>query len=592
MLSYGTLYSRHFQLPANTPNFFLFFPPTVPPNTKIMTTTMTTTETERLKYELRTLESYLRNIVPSTPLPPDNLILLPNSLAIQSAIAGLESQLLKLERDEKLRRKFANNDSTTNENGGAGGNDDSMKKMKRQAEDEEDEDMDEEYVKLTTTTPLSAAAAAAAAVLAKDDDDDDTKMDDDWEDTDNRSKNIDDSFLMHEGSHTQKTNNSSQDEGDQVQYFRSLASVTIARIASSKIQVATPLGALGLALHVALLLKGGKGSGISSSFGVGESELRCTGVPSPDDYGRGCGGFAPPVRELPPGVIVPDFWEESAISKKTMTDNNPNRKDVAHNMIAFRYWRGGGGTGGGMIGRGAPTTVFLTLEQLPSTSPDGMNSVRVTFGPRQEVHTAGQQPPQSELTVELGMHVNLDGFRTAKKTSTTTTISPSLFYISLSELLSQFDVTFGGVLSPKETTIETKIQMLDIAQPVPPQQPAAQRANDIDGGEAVHPTTMPSDSPLLRIPHSTRRRGDFEGDLLPGGPLKPPFGMEDNSTTIPPGSQVGPDHPIFDRTFGDEAYYDYEDEYQYYGGGGGGGGGGRDGVGLPGLPSGMGMRPR
>lgn len=367
------------------------------------------------------------------------------------------------------------------------------------------------------------------------------------------------------------------------QYFRYLASTTIAKIASSKINVGTPLGALALTLHIALLIKRGARSGVGG--GNGDNELRCTGVPPLED---GNGGFAPPVRELPPGVLVPNSWEESAISKK-MIDG----KEVAQ-TIAFRYWRGGGGgsQGGGMLGGGAPTTVYLALQLLPSTSTEGMEEVQITFGPRREVQSAKQpqQPPLPHLTVKLGMHVNLDGFKTAKKSSTAI-ISPTLFYISLSELLSQFDATFGGVLSPIAVkTTETNAQLLEVSQPIPP--PTASMA-DINNGVRVpiHPT-MPSDPPLDSThvgdgASKSRKRGDFEGDLLPGGPLQPPFGIEDNNSAIPPGSQVGPDHPIFDRTFGDDDYYDYNDEYQY-----GPGMGGRDGFGLPGLPSGMGMRPR
>mmetsp|Transcript_31767 Transcript_31767/g.66590 ORF Transcript_31767/g.66590 Transcript_31767/m.66590 type:complete len:220 (-) Transcript_31767:209-868(-) len=80
------------------------------------------------------------------------------------------------------------------------------------------------------------------------------------------------------------------------------------------------------------------------------------------------------------------------------------------------------------------------------------------------------------------------------------------------------------------------------------------------------------------------RRGDFDADLLPGGPQ--PGGLHD----VPPGggSQVGPNHPMFDRTFGDE-----DGQYPGYGddlGGGFGNGGGS--FGMPGVGGGMGMRPR
>ncbi|KAL3756411.1 hypothetical protein ACHAWU_007682 [Discostella pseudostelligera] len=552
-----------------------------------------TSDTERQQYELRTLHSYLLTILPSTPLPPDNLLLSPNSLAIQSAIAGIENQLTKLERDEKLRRKFMNEKGSGNpssSSSASGGNsaagNKSMKTMMKKENDDE-EDMDDEYVKMTKEDADAAAATkstttTAAAAKSTNDDDDDTKMDDDWEETDRRIDDLTDGkSVVQEDSETEQTNT------DDDEYFRYLASTTIAKIAAAKLHVVTPLGALALVLHIALLIKGGErsgsGSGAAAGGSYGDNELRCTGVPPPED-GKGSGGFAPPVRELPPGVLVPDSWEESAVLKKTV-----DGKEAAQ-TIAFRYWRGGGG---GMLGGVAPTTVYLTLQLLPSTSTEGMEEVHVTFGLRQEGQSAKQpqQPPRPHLTVRLGMHVNLDGFKTAKKSASTGTISPTLFYISLSELLSRFDATFSGVLSPIAVkTIETNAQLklLENAQPVPP--PTAPMVDMFDGVRATVPPTMPFDPPLDSThgddATKTRKRGDFEGDLLPGGPLQPPFGIEDNRA-IPPGSQVGPDHPIFDRTFGEDDYYDYNEDYQY-----GPGMGGRDGFGLPGLPSGMGMRPR
>ena len=73
--------------------------------------------------------------------------------------------------------------------------------------------------------------------------------------------------------------------------------------------------------------------------------------------------------------------------------------------------------------------------------------------------------------------------------------------------------------------------------------PAARPSVPPGGGVAAA-----TDDPL-RVMDSQRRHGDFEGDLLPGGPQ--PGGLHG----LPPhggGSQVGPDHPIFDRMFGDD----------------------------------------
>jgi len=79
------------------------------------------------------------------------------------------------------------------------------------------------------------------------------------------------------------------------------------------------------------------------------------------------------------------------------------------------------------------------------------------------------------------------------------------------------------------------------------------------------------------------RPSDFEADLLPSG--LPRLGV--GSLMVPPpgggGNQVGPDHPIFDREFGE-----YDDDHRSFGGGGVDVGG----FGLPGMGGMMGMRPR
>ena len=109
-------------------------------------------------------------------------------------------------------------------------------------------------------------------------------------------------------------------------YMR-LSTSTISRISSSNATARTPLGALGLALHVALLagLLDEDYEDEGASMPSSSTTLRCTGVPDADvasrlfgrevttAVGGGAGGFAPPIRELPRGQLVPPNWESNSV---------------------------------------------------------------------------------------------------------------------------------------------------------------------------------------------------------------------------------------------------------------------------------------
>ena len=229
--------------------------------------------------------------------------------------------------------------------------------------------------------------------------------------------------------------------------------------------------------------------------------------------------------------------------------------------------------------------------------------VTVTFGTLPKDKSATTTTGRKQLKFTLGQHVNLDGFTTAKAKNNGRGVSPSLFYVSLSELLFKFNATFDGVLIPATSEAAAAAAVNNEKEPTSMEmsmEGSWQRTSDImphsvtkpsattDGFAPARPSVPPdgvagdtTTTDPLRVP-TRGKHGDFEGDLLPGGPQ--PDGLHGPGNS---GSQVGPNHPMFDRTFGEDNYYGDDDEF------GGGFSSGPPNFGIPGVGGGgMGMRPR
>mmetsp|Transcript_24664 Transcript_24664/g.53208 ORF Transcript_24664/g.53208 Transcript_24664/m.53208 type:complete len:551 (-) Transcript_24664:205-1857(-) len=483
---------------------------------------------EQEKIEIATLKSYLLSHIPTTLLPPNDILLSPKSVALTAAVAGLDKELVRLEREERLVKKFtANNDVAAAATG------------------VDDADMD--YVKMNKEDVTMDDKKDNATTADNDEEE--------WEEATNPSP---------AKKHARQENKEQMEDENATKLCQTLASSAVARIANANIKVVTPLGALGLALHTAL---------VELSQDEQDPLFRCTGVPDLDvtfqllassikstkKAGEGGGGFAPPIRELPRGELVPPKWE--------------GRDDV----IAFRYKCGKEVYAVDSGHTNDATTVYLTLQLMQG------DEVSVTFGtlPSSKDKKSGEK---RQLKFPLGQHVNLDGFQAAKTKNggRAALVSPLLLYISLPKLLLDFSSTFDvlplimGKGNDESSSLEmpTKkdVMGLQFEQSIPMPTTETSRADFNDP---------------LRVMDSHqrgKRHGDFEGDLLPGGPNQP-GGLHE----MPPrgmGSQVGPDHPMFDRTFGDDYNGNYDDEFD----GGFGNGGGS--FGAPGVGGGMSMRPR
>jgi len=565
------------------------------------------------KSELQILKTYLRTQIPNTPLPPNDILLTPNSTAIKAAISGLDKELARLEREERLVAKFTSNNNNNNAstNGATGATDD--------ANDAVD---DMEYVKMTKEDAEGSSKDADGGVddaaMAVDINDDNEKDEEEWEEATppppssptTKKHARQEGGKGEEPSEDNNNNNNMRNLNAQRHRCRELASSAVTRIAGANVKVATPFGALGLALHAALV-------GLTTDNNANNDKdpmFRCTGVPDVNvtsqllrqsnatKAGNGGGGFAPPIRELPRGALVPPEWEENAANTSSKATNG----DAVRGAICFRYKCGKEAYSIDSSGHtNDATTVYLALQLLAVVgSNDGEGDVSVTFGtlpssaPKDNANALSKQ-----LKFPLGKHVNLDGFTAAKtKNGGGGLVSPSLFYVSLSDLLMEFHSFFGMLLQPvtameptreEECALDMDMQMptknvmghtttLTTMPGIAPPTATARAAVD-------RPFDANNNSDPLRIMNSQQqrgRRGDFDGDLLPGGPQ--PGGLLHD---VPPGgggSQVGPNHPMFDRTFGeDDGYYPgYEDDF----GGGFGNGGGS--FGMPGVGGGMGMRPR
>lgn len=381
---------------------------------------------------------------------PSNLNLSSDSVAITAAIAGLDKETARLSREEKLIQRFQ-----------------SVRKT-------EDVDMENSFVKMSKDDATSQ---------------EDDEKDDEWMET------------------------TVSDGDDEAQKW---ASAAINRISSGGVKVKSPLGALGLVLHGALLEL--------SSNDRGDGKFICTGVPPQDvlaellvSSGGGLSkpkvqddGFAPPVRELPNGQLVPANWEEGYKSPV--------------GRVAFRY----------KCGRTDLSTMYLVIEcKAGETS--------VYFGPlAKEV---------KRMTFQLDTYVNLDGMKAALEKGSPA--SPVLFYKSLKELLLSFASEFGLEKNAMRRTfgegVSSAIEDISAADVVQHSDKSLVSFGPDFAGSNPNLGIKPFTNPL-RV--ERRNRGDFEGDLLPGGPLPGPDFAE--GPRIGGGNQVGPNHPLFDRTFGDD----------------------------------------
>jgi hypothetical protein len=355
--------------------------------------------------------------------------------AMLAALQGLEQERKRMKRDAKLQAKFSQNASATSKVAGIN----------------ENPNLPGDIVQVTKPRTITSAASTienGEELL-------------EWHDIPKQELDID--HLSDEGSLL----------GQQ------LAHLAISNMAAAQTTIGTPLAAIALALHAALR---------STML-----QFTCTGMPEKGPIS----GFAPPVRELPKAMFVPNNWDENA------------------SEISIRYRKNGVGS----------VVLKVTL------------SVHVQV---QLVPTNVKEPPSSLLEFPIADHVNIDSLSAAFRKDKR--VLPALHYKSLGVLLTRFCNSFdlGNVNDGKDSvggSAETPLWDRHL-----PYVDATIRAPSPEillmppSSRPVVPLYLNDDqSPTIQVFHRQPNRGDFAGDILPAGidPLGPSGG-----------NLMGPGHPL------------------------------------------------
>mmetsp|Transcript_5080 Transcript_5080/g.9002 ORF Transcript_5080/g.9002 Transcript_5080/m.9002 type:complete len:545 (+) Transcript_5080:141-1775(+) len=299
---------------------------------------------------------------------------------------------------------------------------------------------------------------------------------------------------------------------------KELSKISIDSIAEHRVLVSTPTAAIAVALHASLR---------SSLLG-----FACTGIPEDQSAAKTCGGFAPPVRELPKTQFLPLHWED-----------NPNN-------ISLRYRKNG--TGAIVL-----SVIVTRTKDDGDMSTDAQATVVITLFPANS-----KEPPSQSMEFSLSEHVNLDSWNAALRGAPSEKnhrISPSLHYKRLATMLSKFCRTFdlGGVVDTadataayvdntvlygmKGTTSASSSRTSSTSGLCPMPSKAGEIPVGVAWKEGRTPSTLDQAFPRARGPLPG---GDFADDLLPGGLQDPRFFPGRGGGSMG-GNLMGPNHPMF-----------------------------------------------
>ncbi len=428
------------------------------------------------KKEIESLQQFLQentNTIPGVP---------PSSVAIQICLNALQQEWKKIERDERLQWKFAQEQQKSSSFGGGGGgrsgssstrtqagsslpgsisssllkseNEESMMAAEEAQEDVDvdvDDDVDDDVVCIDMESILEKPASRGSGTNRTNhhhpDSSSYTMMDSEWQDIQKAPTNDDDhDDIMNQPSSTSPTTTTTTTTphnggggGNSVHQDAStlgkiLAQTAIVDMTAAEITISTPTAALALALHSALRssVLGFKCTGIVPD---GES---CFQSSSTEKQKKKQNGFAPPVRELPKGTFLPDDWDALASRSRRAKDDDENELDC----VQLRYRKSGiGATILRVISLSSdPTTPSSSSKHITATTTNTSHPstttttsttipmVEISFGP------AGGEP--WTMTIPMSRHINVDGFHAALEKSNY--VQPALHYKALPLLLSEF----------------------------------------------------------------------------------------------------------------------------------------------------------
>ena len=511
--------------------------------------------------------------------------------AITAALKGIEQEQKRIERDAKLRQKFAaaashQNEALNHNNNNNNNNNNSNNNNKRT----NSATMSTITTSTTTETPsrliepLQSQQQDKMAKQELEEDNDDHVMgvdDDDWhtvvigngptssDSITTRAEAAQQQQKHDTDSNPNNINDDNNTEVSSVTYFgQVLAQQVIQALGQYQVHVPSPLSALAVAFHAAL---------VSPSL-----EFVCTGIPLTASKNSNS-GFAAPIRPLPKNVFLPGKW-----------DDNPNR-------IALRYRKEGLGS---MILTITTTTTVVDSDKMDhDPSADAADTmVQVTWTPDSSVSINPKNvvvvpEPIYNMTFPLHDHLNLESWNRASQQSTVS-VSPCLHFKALAMLLSRWAFCFDlghcinnhdshnmirnetnnnnatttttttsalstGVANKNNNNTSSSASTAATSQPVfhqplqeqpPPYRHPTQEfppnprfqggggelPPGIGRGYAI-PTTLDEAFPGLL---QSGQRGPFSDDLLPGGGTLPGFGGGGIGGGGG-GNWMGPNHPAF-----------------------------------------------
>lgn len=435
----------------------------------------------------------------------------PDGRAVRSALDALEKEGKKIERDEKLRKKFAAAEEATTKAGG----DDAML-------------LDDEWQDVPSAAEHDSGGGGNDDTLASSGE-----------------------VLGH---HEAEMLDPPPPEEEESALGTELGSAAVASVAASSVLVRDPLSAVALAIHAAL---------VSDAVG-----FRCTGIPL--EKGAGGGGFAAPIRDLPKSKLVPDKWDGKVRDAGNARVLLRYRKDGVGSAVLTVRLRGEGGDSAADVSAAPTSIVSLTFgpsAEAPAeplefpldrhVNLDGLAAALRRDGrasPALHYKALGRLLSDVAATFDLG-HV---GDASGEGVSSAMIVGPPAPLpapVGAAVGATAVHVPPDGAV-PSRPTGTDPLRPSSVVPPIGGIMPGcrAPRIEDLDPTRGILPG------------------GDFAGDLAPGGIVEPRLGgVRPGNLPDGGGSLMGPNHPSFRG--GAYDYYDDDDDL-FPGGPPGVGGGG------------------
>jgi len=436
-----------------------------------------------------------------------------------------------IERDEKLRRKFASAAACSSQSSSpVRGSSPVM--VEKHSEDfmtlEHDDDDDHVVI------------------------DEDNKADEeDWQNVPSHNS------IGASMNHPPTTTPTTEDEANFSLLGSKLAEISVSVLARENVLVSNYVSAIAVILHAAL----------TRSDNI--LDFQCTGVPPKSKSASN--GFAPPIRELPKNVFLPVGWD-----KHSNGSVDP--------IVSLRYRNEGLGSLVLSVAMDNSTESDDDEIITGELNEESQQRVTIRFGPNgKENH---EEENSKVLRFPLGLHMNVSSFTKARETNSR--ILPTLHYKALSVLFANFCTMFdiGDVTLGEDQVHNEKMVVVDGAEgssrmshgvdaavpsPMSLQPPGGRIRMDNDTNTNNHlPRTIDDAFPTPNI-------GDFNGDLAPAGIPDLRAGNRGNNNEG--GMLMGPNHPMFHGGGGIHRNINYFDD---------------DHEGMTGPPriGGLGMQPR